>query len=425
MLKIVRSFAPYALILLVVVGQEARADSKKWSGSWIETLIGAFNKPGGVSEDHAPTAVEDTGKWAKCSANRSSSFLSASLEQIRLQKARLRVLERMLAQGFALGQAHASPPSQQPDSEDHLKTLLLQISIEASALSGQSLGLIQRLDAFVQSGKWPRPHTASPEESPILNQVIGVQAQLGKKLRALKQGTPTAHETGVKRKKRDTKRDKKANSRASGDENEKQKGMSGAVVGCEAEVKKYKNTTEKVLATALSSYVLRATCKSRTLYLPPSHILRSSCTHCACQLFKQGEDANAPVSWSPMFSSALGWKFPAIYLGNGTYPGLDQRWTSQAGQDRSVVDIFKGMRNGFFIDLASSDAIEYSNTLTLEQKYGWNGLCIEPNPKHFKGLLHRKCELAVAVAGRHDNEEVDFSLTRNNDCGIVSRPLPP
>ena len=37
-----------------------------------------------------------------------------------------------------------------------------------------------------------------------------------------------------------------------------------------------------------------------------------------------------------------------------------------------------------------------------------------------QGLLHRRCHLAVAVVGREDNEEVEFSLTRNSECGDVS-----
>ncbi|EKX34063.1 hypothetical protein GUITHDRAFT_44127, partial [Guillardia theta CCMP2712] len=95
-----------------------------------------------------------------------------------------------------------------------------------------------------------------------------------------------------------------------------------------------------------------------------------------------------------------------------------QRWTSQVGQDRTIVDIFGGKRGGYFIDLASNDAVALSNTLTLEQEYGWNGLCIEPNPRYLQGLLRRKCKLAVAVATAMTGEKVSFAM-RDEFGGIV------
>ena len=46
-------------------------------------------------------------------------------------------------------------------------------------------------------------------------------------------------------------------------------------------------------------------------------------------------------------------------------------WFSQVKQDQIVSALFRGKQSGFFIDLASNDAVEISNTFALERFYGW------------------------------------------------------
>eukprot|EP00960_Hanusia_phi_P001153 31362-Hanusia_phi.AAC.1 len=115
-----------------------------------------------------------------------------------------------------------------------------------------------------------------------------------------------------------------------------------------------------------------------------------------------------------------GWKVVGFFRGNGDWDRIPQRWTSQVGQDKTIVDIFQGKRGGYFVDLASNDAVSISNTLTLEQEYGWNGLCIEPNQNYFAGLLKRKCKLAVAVATGKTGDRVPFAM-RGGLGGIVGK----
>jgi hypothetical protein len=75
------------------------------------------------------------------------------------------------------------------------------------------------------------------------------------------------------------------------------------------------------------------------------------------------------------------WVWTAVYRGNATRPPhLAAQWTSQVGQDRTIADIFDGKRGGFFLDLAANDASVLSNTLMLEQSFGWRGICVEANP---------------------------------------------
>lgn len=109
----------------------------------------------------------------------------------------------------------------------------------------------------------------------------------------------------------------------------------------------------------------------------------------------------------------------ALYRGNVTDPSLQTSWTSQVGQDRTIADVFHQKRGGFFVDLAANDAVALSNTLTLEQMFGWKGLCIEPNPVYMKGYLHRKCQLVQAVVGPAEDEVISFQFNKGELGGVV------
>ena len=93
-------------------------------------------------------------------------------------------------------------------------------------------------------------------------------------------------------------------------------------------------------------------------------------------------------------------------------------WFSQARQDELVFNLLHGKRGGYFVDLAANDALLMSNTFSLEHFFGWNGLCIEPNPLYWPGLSYRKCDLVAAVVAR-DREEVHFRFSNKEFGGIV------
>ena len=76
------------------------------------------------------------------------------------------------------------------------------------------------------------------------------------------------------------------------------------------------------------------------------------------------------------------WVWTAVYRGNAMRPPhLAVEWTSQVGQDVTIAEIFEEKRGGFFLDLAANDAAVLSNTLMLEQSFGWRGICVEANPE--------------------------------------------
>ena len=92
------------------------------------------------------------------------------------------------------------------------------------------------------------------------------------------------------------------------------------------------------ISSSLDGYIIRAVCPHTTLYLQVHRLLKRSCTvTCKCEPVRfdssnQGDrslQSAASGQWTPISIQAAGWRFPAIYIGNATIPGLDKRWTSQ------------------------------------------------------------------------------------------------
>lgn len=132
-----------------------------------------------------------------------------------------------------------------------------------------------------------------------------------------------------------------------------------------------------------------------------------------------------------------GWTSIDVYYGNSSQLHVippkkgssSIPWRSQAGQDKiihkyiteaesgsnnSITDD-KHNHNYYFVDLAANDATFLSNTYTLETYFGWNGLCIEANPKYWSRLAYRKCQVVGAVVGGNTlGHEVDFTFGPSN-----------
>ena len=79
---------------------------------------------------------------------------------------------------------------------------------------------------------------------------------------------------------------------------------------------------------------------------------------------------------------------------------------SQLEQDRILdEEIFRGMRDGVFVDVGAHDGTTYSNTRFFEEQRGWTGVCIEPLPEAFERLrATRTCACVRACIGDHDGE---------------------
>ena len=54
---------------------------------------------------------------------------------------------------------------------------------------------------------------------------------------------------------------------------------------------------------------------------------------------------------------------------------------SQAGQDQFIINVLKGKKNGYFLEIGSNHPSQINNTYKLEKEYGWNGLMVEYDAK--------------------------------------------
>ena len=78
---------------------------------------------------------------------------------------------------------------------------------------------------------------------------------------------------------------------------------------------------------------------------------------------------------------------------------------SQFGQDDAIVEIFKNVRFGHFIDVGANSKGE--DTILLEEA-GWRGICIEPLDEQFKELKEKRKCICVNVCVGDTSGGVDF-----------------
>jgi len=93
---------------------------------------------------------------------------------------------------------------------------------------------------------------------------------------------------------------------------------------------------------------------------------------------------------------------------------------SQYGQDRFVLEVLGGMRDGFFLDSGASDGVQGNNTVLLETSFGWKGICIEPNATYFAALVKNRRSFCLNCCLYDREGTVDFLETANCLGGIVN-----
>ena len=85
-------------------------------------------------------------------------------------------------------------------------------------------------------------------------------------------------------------------------------------------------------------------------------------------------------------------------------------WQSQKGQDKWVAEeVFRGKREGFFLDLAAAHPINGNNTYVLEKHYGWTGICIEANRNTFQLLEQERDCTCVNTCVDATFQSVEFA----------------
>ena len=84
---------------------------------------------------------------------------------------------------------------------------------------------------------------------------------------------------------------------------------------------------------------------------------------------------------------------------------------SQLGQDLWVLERTGYKRGGFFVEVGATNGVLLSNTWLLEREFGWQGICVEPNPSFLKELrVNRSCRTVGDCVGAVTGEDVEFIL---------------
>lgn len=81
---------------------------------------------------------------------------------------------------------------------------------------------------------------------------------------------------------------------------------------------------------------------------------------------------------------------------------------SQHGQDQYLDEyIFKGKRNGVFVEIGAFNGVGMSNTVFFERERDWTGILFEPIPSRYEEITkNRKClAMQAAISDREGEEE--------------------
>jgi len=95
---------------------------------------------------------------------------------------------------------------------------------------------------------------------------------------------------------------------------------------------------------------------------------------------------------------------------------------SQIQQD-VILDsqIFKGKKDGFFVEVGALDGFGASNTYFFEKERNWSGLLIEPNPIEFSKMLNVSRELSIKENCAISDIEMDVNfLSISGPCNVLS-----
>lgn len=82
---------------------------------------------------------------------------------------------------------------------------------------------------------------------------------------------------------------------------------------------------------------------------------------------------------------------------------------SQCGQDAYLdTHVFRGLRNGVFVEIGAWDGVDLSNTVFFERERGWTGLLVEPLPDRYAKLVTQRTAASENVAVSDVEGTVDF-----------------
>jgi FkbM family methyltransferase len=98
---------------------------------------------------------------------------------------------------------------------------------------------------------------------------------------------------------------------------------------------------------------------------------------------------------------------------------FDAPTNSQIEQERWVLAMCQGRRDGRFAEIGAFDGVHLSNTYRLETDHGWGGLLVEPNPALFAALLRSRKAIGVEKAVYRESRQL-LSFVASQEIGTLA-----
>ena len=113
--------------------------------------------------------------------------------------------------------------------------------------------------------------------------------------------------------------------------------------------------------------------------------------------------SNLNTLWNKSVSSK-------IYQNTTNFISEPNQFYSQVNQDSSLENcIFKGFKNGFFMDIGAHDGVDANNTLYFETTHNWTGINVEPlKPVYDRLVTNRKNCININCAITNTNGTAKF-----------------
>jgi FkbM family methyltransferase len=88
---------------------------------------------------------------------------------------------------------------------------------------------------------------------------------------------------------------------------------------------------------------------------------------------------------------------------------------AQLFQDLWALEVSGRKEGGFFVEIGAADGAYLSNSLMLEEGYGWRGVLVEPNPDYHDAIVARRpnARLVRGAAAHRGGPHALFRLTKN------------
>lgn len=105
-----------------------------------------------------------------------------------------------------------------------------------------------------------------------------------------------------------------------------------------------------------------------------------------------------------------------------TDPPKEKFWLRSPGhQDQMVLNVFNDKSKGYYVDLATNQYRDSSNTYVIEYFNEWRGICIEANPMYIEEIqIYRRCKLISSPVSDEVNQIIRFSAFKKGNGGIVN-----